>query len=101
MPIYTDDFSTVPFGTLGLLALPGCEELGRKIDSYLVKWRDKRESEHKSTLAFAGYERDSYLLNATFPRFGTGEAKCMIKESVRGYDVFILCDCFFLRMESR
>ena len=94
MPIYTDDFSTVPFGTLGILALPGCEELGRKIDSYLVKWRDKRESEHKSTLAFAGYERDSYLLNATFPRFGTGEAKCMIKESVRGYDVFILCDCF-------
>ena len=94
MPIYTDDFSTVPYGTLGILALPGCEELGRKIDSYLVKWRDKRESEHKSTLAFAGYERDSYLLNATFPRFGTGEAKCMIKESVRGYDVFILCDCF-------
>ena len=94
MPIYTDDFSTVPYGTLGILALPGCEELGRKIDSYLVKWRDKRESEHKSTIAFAGYERDSYLLNATFPRFGTGEAKCMLKESVRGYDVFILCDCF-------
>ncbi len=94
MPIYTDDFSTVPYGTLGILALPGCEELGHKIDSYLVKWRDKRESEHKSTIAFAGYERDSYLLNATFPRFGTGEAKCMLKESVRGYDVFILCDCF-------
>ena len=94
MPIYTDDFSTVPYGTLGILALPGCEELGKKIDAHLVKWRDKRESEHKSTIAFAGYERDTYLLNATFPRFGTGEAKCMIKESVRGYDIFILCDCF-------
>ncbi len=94
MPVYTDEFTTIPSGSLGILALPGCEELAHKIDSYLVQWRDKRESEHKSTLAFNGYERDSYILKAVFPRFGTGEGKCMLKESVRGYDVFILCDCF-------
>lgn len=94
MPVYTDEFTTIPYGTLGLIALPGCEELAGKIDSYLVKWRDRRESEHKTTLAFNGYERDTYLLKAVFPRFGTGEGKCTIKESVRGYDIFIICDCF-------
>ena len=94
MPVYTDTFTTIPSGPLGIIALPGCEELARKIDSYLVQWRDERESEHKDTIAFNGYERDSYILKAVFPRFGTGEGKCTLKESVRGYDIYILCDCF-------
>ena len=94
MPAYTDDLQNIPYGKLGILALPGCEELAQKIDTYLVSWRTKRESEHKDTIAFNGYQRDTYLLKASFPRFGTGESKCQIKESVRGYDVFILCDCF-------
>ena len=94
MPVYTDDLQNIPYGKLGILALPGCEELAGKIDSYLVTWRTKRESEHKDTIAFNGYQRDTYLLKASFPRFGTGESKCQIKESVRGYDIFILCDCF-------
>ena len=94
MPLYTDSFTTAPFGTLGLLALPGCEELAKKIDSYLVKWRDRRDTEHKSNIVFSGYERDTYLLKAVFPRFGTGEGKCTLKESVRGYDMYIICDCF-------
>lgn len=94
MPVYTDNIRNVPFGTLGIIALPGTEEIAGKIDSYLVNWRLKRESEHKDTIAFNGYERNTYLLKANFPRFGTGEGKCMLKESVRGYDVFILCDCY-------
>jgi ribose-phosphate pyrophosphokinase len=94
MPVYTDEFTTIPYGCLGIIALPGCEELARKIDSYLVKWRDRRDSEHKSTIAFSGYVRDTYILKANFPKFGTGEGKCMLKESVRGYDIFIICDCF-------
>ncbi|MCH5198233.1 MAG: ribose-phosphate pyrophosphokinase [Oscillospiraceae bacterium] len=94
MPVYTDDFQTIPVGTLGILPLPGCEELASKIDSYLVKWRERRDSEHKDTIAFHGYQRETYLIKASFPRFGTGEAKCQLKDSVRGYDVFILCDCF-------
>lgn len=88
------DFSTIPVGQLGLIALPGCEELTEKIDSYLKRWREERESEHKTTIAFAGYQRDSYIINANFPRFGTGEAKCNIVQSVRGYDIFIVCDMF-------
>lgn len=99
MGIYTDDFSTVPVGALGIIALPGCEELAEKIDAYLVKWRDERESEHKLTIAFKGYERDSYIIKAVFPRFGTGEGKCQLQESVRGYDIFILVDCFNFGLE--
>lgn len=94
MPAYTDNITSLPCGKLGIIALPGTEEIASKIDSYLVNWRIKRDSEHKSTIAFDGYERNSYILKAIFPRFGTGEGKCMLKESVRGYDVFILCDCY-------
>ncbi len=93
MPDY-QDFTTIPVGQLGIIALPGCEEVAKKIDSYLVKWRKERESEHKGTIQFNGYERDSYIIDASFPRFGTGEGKCVIKETVRGFDIFILCDAF-------
>ena len=88
------ELTTIPHGALGIIALPGCEELAAKIDKYLVKWRSQQESEHKSTIAFAGYERDTYLLDASFPRFGTGEGKCTLRDTARGADVFILCDVF-------
>jgi len=88
------DFTTIPVGPLALIALPGCEELAAKIDAYLKTWREIRESEHKTTIAFSGYQRDSYLVKAAFPRFGSGEAKCHIQQSVRGYDIFIVCDMF-------
>ena len=53
---------TIPVGPLGLIPLKSCAELGKKVDQYLVSWRKERESEHKSTIAFAGYQRDSYCL---------------------------------------
>jgi ribose-phosphate pyrophosphokinase len=86
------NLETIPVGSLGVIPLVGCRSLGEKIDYYLVKWRTERESEHKDSLAFAGYQRDSYLLNAKIPRFGSGEAKGVIMESVRGYDLYILVD---------
>ena len=73
-------------------ALPICKELGDKVDKYLVKWRAERESEHKDSLAFAGYQRDSYIIQTRVPRFGTGEAKGEILESVRGDDIYLLVD---------
>ncbi len=88
------NYNTIPVGQLGIIALPGCEELAAKIDHYLKKWRYERNSEHKSTLAFAGYEKDTYIVDINFPRFGTGESKAALKQTVRGYDIFILCDCF-------
>ncbi|MCL2508603.1 MAG: ribose-phosphate pyrophosphokinase [Oscillospiraceae bacterium] len=89
-----EEFSTIPVGPLGIIALPGCEELARKIDNYLVTWREERENEHKTSIAFAGYMKSSYLVNVTFDRFGTGEGKVVIRESIRGCDIFIVCDMF-------
>ena len=86
------NLETIPVGSLGMIPMQGCKELGEKIDKYLVKWRTERESEHKESLAFSGYQRDSYILNAKVPRFGTGEAKGVIQESVRGTDLYLLVD---------
>lgn len=85
-------YSTIPVGKLGIIALQGCSELGNKVNEYIVNWRNQRDNEHKSTLAFEGYERDSYLLEASCPRFGSGEAKAIIKDSVRGSDLYIIVD---------
>lgn len=86
------NLETIPVGSLGIISLPGCKPLGEKVDKYLVKWRAERESEHKESLAFAGYQRESYLLDAKVPRFGSGEAKGQILESVRGTDLYLLVD---------
>ncbi|MBO4337536.1 MAG: ribose-phosphate pyrophosphokinase [Lachnospiraceae bacterium] len=86
------NLETIPVGSLGLIPAEGCKDLGSRIDKYLVKWRTARENEHKNSLAFKGYMRDSYLLKAKVPRFGSGEAKGEILESVRGYDLYLLCD---------
>ncbi|MCR5627925.1 MAG: ribose-phosphate pyrophosphokinase [Lachnospiraceae bacterium] len=83
---------TIPVGTLGVIPLVGCRKLGEMVDQYLVNWRTERENEHKNTLAFAGYQRDSYLISATISRFGSGEAKGAINESIRGMDLFLLVD---------
>lgn len=86
------NLETIPVGSLRLIPLEGCRELGEKVDRYLIKWREERENEHKSSLAFAGYQRDSYIMDAQISRFGTGEAKGVIKESVRGADLYLLVD---------
>ncbi|MDE5865266.1 MAG: ribose-phosphate pyrophosphokinase [Lachnospiraceae bacterium] len=86
------NLETIPVGSLGIIPLEGCKSLGEKVDYFLVKWRAERESEHKDSLAFTGYQRDSYILNAKVPRFGSGEAKGVINQSVRGTDLYILVD---------
>ena len=83
---------TMPDGALGLIPLKSCEELGAKVDQYLVGWREKREHAQKNEAAFKGYHRDSYIISTSVPRFGTGEAKGVIKESVRGYDLYLMVD---------
>ena len=82
----------IPVGSLGLITLKGCEALGEKINNYIVEWRKERENEHKSTIAFSGYQRDNYIIKTNVPRFGSGEAKGVINESVRGNDLYILVD---------
>ncbi len=86
------NLETIPVGSLGLIPLESCRELGEKVDQYLVKWRTERESGHKDSLAFAGYQRDTYILDTKVPRFGSGEAKGVINESVRGDDLYLMVD---------
>ncbi|MBD5544722.1 MAG: ribose-phosphate pyrophosphokinase [Lachnospiraceae bacterium] len=88
----TQNLETIPVGSLGIIPLKGCQELGAKVNQYLVDWRTERESAHKDSLAFSGYQRDSYILKTKVPRFGSGEAKGVILESVRGNDLYILVD---------
>ena len=83
---------TLPVGRLGVIALNSCNEIGRKVDKFLVDWRGSREHQNKSTAAFQGYERTSYLIHSVVPRFGSGEAKGIINQSVRGDDLYILVD---------
>ncbi len=83
---------TIPTGSLGLIPLDSCKELGQKVNDYLVAWRHDSQLEHKSTIMFNGYERDSYLIQVKTPRFGSGEAKGIIQESVRGNDLYLMVD---------
>ena len=82
----------IPVGSLGLVALEGCEQLGQKVNDYLVKWRRESANEYKDDVAFAGYEKDTYLIKARVPRFGSGEAKGILGESVRGKDLYLMVD---------
>ncbi len=66
--------------------------MGEKVDEYLVNWREQREHENQSNLAFSGYKRDSYVVSASTPRFGSGEGKGVLNDSVRGYDLYIMVD---------
>ena len=86
------NLETIPVGPLGIIPLESCKELGKKVDQYLATWREEREHEHKHTISFMGYQRDSYIINASTPRFGSGEGKGVLLESVRGDDIYIMVD---------
>jgi ribose-phosphate pyrophosphokinase len=68
-------------GKLSIISMKGCEEITAKIDDYLKKFREFENV-------------DTYVTHVNCPRFGTGEGKCVIDETVRGHDVYIICDCF-------
>ena len=86
------NLDNIPVGALGVIALDGCQEMGKKIDDYLVKWRHEEGHKYKDNIVFNGYEKDTYLIGAKVPRFGSGEAKGIIAESVRGKDLYLMVD---------
>ena len=83
---------TMPVGTLGLIATDSCIELGQQVDEYLTKWRENREHQHKNDIGFKDHHKESYIIRPKNPRFGSGESKCLITQSVRGYDLYIMVD---------
>lgn len=92
MPNEEIQLESIPHGKLGLVTLKSSQSLGEKVDRYLVKWRSTRQQLHPNDVAFKGYQRDTYLIDHALPRFGNGEAKGTIRESVRGDDVYIMLD---------
>ena len=75
------DFTHAPYGDLAIVAMRGCEDIAKQVDYYLMQWRGTPDEK-------------SFVINASCPRFGTGEAKGVFKHSARGLDAYIICDCF-------
>ena len=83
---------TIPVGNLGILALESSREMGNRVNDYIVEWRQERSRMEAPASSIADYSKDSYLIDCACPRFGSGEAKGLIRESVRGDDLFLLVD---------
>ena len=90
--LFNEETVALPYGRLGMISLESCQELGKKVDEWLVKWRRERNHPASTTYGLEGYNRDSYSIQVQNPRFGSGEGKCVIKESVRGDDLYIMLD---------
>ena len=86
------NLDNIPAGTLGIIAIDGCQAMGKEVDHFITTWRHDDGHKFMDDVVFSGYQRDSYLVNAHVPRFGSGEAKGVIDESVRGMDLYILVD---------
>ncbi len=83
---------TLTIAPLKIIALDNCKELGMKINDLLVKNRHDYIKTNPNSKVFHDYSQENYLIQADCPRFGSGEAKGIIYESVRGKDLYILCD---------
>ena len=86
------NLDNIPVGSLGIIPVDGCQAMGDKVNDYLVKWRKESLHQHKEDLLFHEYVKDNYIIDAQVPRFGSGEAKGIIKESIRGMDLYLMLD---------
>ena len=87
-----DDLNNIlPFGELGIIT-ESCPELCDKVNYYISTWRKERETEHLNSLHFTNYQKDSYIIPSHCNRFGSGEGKGVIDETLRGKDLYIICD---------
>ena len=89
-----ESFLTTPVGPLGLIAMRGTEEIAGKVNQWLLKWRKHAEATTMpgDMTTAPGMGREDFLVRTSCPRFGNGEGKGLIKDSVRGLDLYILCD---------
>ena len=92
-------FNTLPVGKLAILVHPSCETLGNLIDQHLTNWRKARETDENEAMHYQDYVRDTFIIPSTCARFGTGEAKALLHDSVRGVDLYILADVLNYSLE--
>ncbi|MCM1325312.1 MAG: ribose-phosphate pyrophosphokinase [Bacteroidales bacterium] len=93
MPNLHELENSMPIAPLKIIALPSAAQLGRRINDYMVEFRRSIHNDRvKKDPAFHGYIENNYLLEVNIPRFGSGEAKAVIEETIRGKDIFILVD---------
>lgn len=92
MPNIKELENAMPVAPLKVIALESAKDLGNKVNDYLVKFRANINNVHKNDPSMIGYVSDNYLVNELTPRFGTGEGKAVINESIRGKDVYFLVD---------
>jgi len=92
MPNEKIHLNNIPVGPLGIIALDSCKEMGEKVNKYITSWRADRLNADPTAIEVAGYDKDNYLIDAKIPRFGSGEAKGVITETVRGKDLYIMVD---------
>lgn len=69
------------YAELSVIGMKGCEQFAAQVDYYLKEWRRHGGEE-------------SFLVEVDCPRFGTGEAKALLHQSLRGHDLYIICDTF-------
>ena len=92
MPNFEPLQNSIPIAPLKLASLEGCRDFANLVDKHLSDFRHENPSHTKDSIAYRGYLEDSYLIDCCCPRFGSGEAKGILKQSVRGVDLFILAD---------
>ncbi len=83
---------TLPTAPLKIAVLDSCKEVGQKINDYIVSFRQSATEEFPNLASIANYNCSNYLVENACPRFGSGEAKGILKESIRGTDLFIMVD---------
>lgn len=83
---------TIPIAPLKIIALESCKDLSKKVDQFVIEVRNEMKNQQKLFKEYLSYEENTYLVNYSIPRFGTGEAKAVIHESIRGSDLFIIAD---------
>ncbi len=83
---------TLPVAPLKIAAMESCRELGQKVNDYIVSFRENTINEVTESPLYVNYKSNNYLVDCKCPRFGTGEAKGVLKETIRGTDLFIMTD---------
>lgn len=84
--------SALPVAPLKIAALDSCIDLGKKVNDYIVTFRQDSLKKYLDSPLFSTYKQDNYLIDCQCPRFGSGEAKGILGSSIRGKDLFVMVD---------